>query len=82
MMAARVFLSPVFVLLLARFIGWPRIRRLRYKREVLGRGRVGGLGQRGWITTGYENPPRCLVDYHDAIGCRRNGVKAAFRSDA
>ena len=28
MVAAGTFLSPVFVLLLAWFIGWPRIRRL------------------------------------------------------
>ena len=28
MVAAGIFLSPVFVLLLAWFIGWPRIRRL------------------------------------------------------
>jgi hypothetical protein len=47
MVAAGIFLSPVFVLFLAWFIGWPRIRRLWFRQEAgPGSGRRAGAGPR------------------------------------
>jgi hypothetical protein len=43
MVVAGVFLGPVFVLLLAWFIGWPRVRRL-WPDGRLGQGSLGRLG--------------------------------------